>query len=120
MYVILILLTEALESENEEILARSYSEMNADSDSDKGESRSSATDVTENEKPAVLPPAPNEPETMANKQPSLIPSLVVRDSVKPGTTGMKEKRASSNQLEELENLTSLSGKCFSNFFSYSL
>ncbi|XP_053409010.1 uncharacterized protein LOC123560746 isoform X2 [Mercenaria mercenaria] len=95
---------EAMESDTEEVSSQPLSEMNADSDSDKGESQSSSTDV--NEKP-VLPQAEvTEPEPVASR-PS---SMVVKDGVKPGTSVLKEKMklASTGQLEELDNFTSLS------------
>lgn len=97
-----------LESDNEEMSSQPHSEMNVDSDSDKGESQSSATDVPDNEKQPVPISSP------ALKQSSTISeeaSVVVKDGVKQGTSKLKDekKTGSVSQLEELENLTSLSG-----------
>ncbi|KAL4228807.1 DNA recombination [Mactra antiquata] len=100
-----------LESDNEGMSSQPQSEMNVDSDSDKGESQSSATDVHDSEKPpvSISSPAHVAPSVTAGKL-GQEASMVVSDGVKQGTSKLKDekKTGSVSQLEELENLTSLS------------
>lgn len=107
--LIICLYTEALESEAEEVSSQPQTVMNADSDSDKGESQSSATDVPDSEKSVPQLPVPSQPEPSINRT-----SMVVKDGVKVGNSGLKheKKSGSASQLEELDNLTSLSGRRF--------